>query len=233
MLESLITSKTRLRLLIKFFINIANKGYLNSLANEFGESTNSVRKELNNLTQANYLTKKIIKNKVIYKANDKHPLYSELQTIVKKYLGIEKMIEAVLEKMGELDQIFLLGDYAKGIDSEQIDILITGQKLNIEYISGLENKLNKLLNKKVVISTKSVVYHFGSITVGKDAYSGANNPNKLYFEKKWNKKWKTKSNDLFIFDSNNIIEKYIPNSKTVNYMLSNANKINGIILRNR
>ena len=55
MLESLITSKTRLRLLIKFFLNIANKGYLNSLANEFGESTNSVRKELNNLSSAGYL----------------------------------------------------------------------------------------------------------------------------------------------------------------------------------
>ena len=49
MLDSLITSKTRLRLLIKFFLNIANKGYLNGLANEFGESTNSVRKELNEL----------------------------------------------------------------------------------------------------------------------------------------------------------------------------------------
>ena len=63
MLETLITSKTRLRLLIKFFINIANKGYLNSLANEFGESTNSIRKELNNLTSAGYLksTMKIIR----------------------------------------------------------------------------------------------------------------------------------------------------------------------------
>ena len=60
MLESLITSKTRLRLLIKFFVNIANKGYLNSLASEFGESTNSVRKELNNLSIEqlnNYWTK--------------------------------------------------------------------------------------------------------------------------------------------------------------------------------
>merc|ERR1712078_639513 len=55
MLEILITSKTRLRLIIKFFLNIANKGYLNSLANEFGESTNSVRKELNNLSSAGYL----------------------------------------------------------------------------------------------------------------------------------------------------------------------------------
>ena len=63
MLDSLITSKTRLRLLIKFFLNIANKGYLNGLANEFGESTNSVRKELNNLSSAGYLksTMKIIR----------------------------------------------------------------------------------------------------------------------------------------------------------------------------
>jgi hypothetical protein len=48
MLDSLITSKIRLRLLIKFFLNIANKEYLDGLANEFGESTNSIRKELNN-----------------------------------------------------------------------------------------------------------------------------------------------------------------------------------------
>ena len=57
MLETLITSKTRIWLLIKFFVNIANKGYLNSLANEFGESTNSVKKELNNLSSTGYLEK--------------------------------------------------------------------------------------------------------------------------------------------------------------------------------
>ena len=69
MLDSLITSKTKLRLLIKFFLNIANKGYLNGLANEFGESTNSIRKELNNLSSAGYLEKYSENNKVVYKAN--------------------------------------------------------------------------------------------------------------------------------------------------------------------
>lgn len=153
MLESLITSKTRRRLLIKFFINITNKGYLNSLASEFGESTNSVRKELNNLSSAGYLEKHSENNKVIYKANVSHPLFREIQNIVKKYLGIEKLIEAVLERMGKVDQIYLLGDYARGIDSDQIDILITGDKLNIEYISALEQKLSKLLSKKIAIIT--------------------------------------------------------------------------------
>ena len=81
MLESIITSKTRLNLLVKFFLNIANKGYLNSLANEFGESTNSVRKELNNLTSAGYLTKKEINNnstlKQIEALADSPKLYQE------------------------------------------------------------------------------------------------------------------------------------------------------------
>ena len=63
----------------KFFLNIANKGYLNGLANEFGESTNSVRKELNNLSSAGYLEKYNENNKVVYKANTKHPLFKIIQ----------------------------------------------------------------------------------------------------------------------------------------------------------
>ena len=155
MIDAIIKSQTRRKLLIKFFINIANTGYLNQLAEEFDESTNSVRKELNNLTQANYLKKDLVKNKVIYKANVHHPLFKEIQNIVKKYLGIEKMIETVLERMGDVEQIYLLGDFANGVDSDQIDILITGKKLNNEYISSLEKKLTNLLRKKIVIISSS------------------------------------------------------------------------------
>ena len=64
MLGELITSKTRLRLLIKFFISQANKGYLNGLATEMGESTNAIRKELNHLQGAGYLDKIKVDNKV-------------------------------------------------------------------------------------------------------------------------------------------------------------------------
>ena len=155
MIDAIIKSQTRRKLLIKFFINIANTGYLNQLAEEFSESTNSVRKELNNLTQANYLEKEYVKNKVVYRANVKHPLFSELQNIVKKYLGIEEMVQTVLDRMGKVNEIFLLGDYAKGIDSNQIDILITGFSLNTDYISELEKKLSDLLRKRVVLMTSS------------------------------------------------------------------------------
>jgi len=149
MLESLITSKTRLRLLIKFFINIANKGYLNSLASEFGESTNSVRKELNNLTFAGYLEKENENNKVIYRANTTHPLFKTIQKIVHKHLGIEDILETVYNKIGDVRKIIILGDYAKGVDSGVIEILIVGDNINKKYLDEISPKIEKKIKRKV------------------------------------------------------------------------------------
>ncbi len=149
MLNKLITSKTRLRLLIKFFINQANRGYLNGLASEFNESTNSIRKELNNLSEAGYLEKYKDNNKVGYKANVKHPLFEVLQKVVFKHLGIEEIVERVLERMGDVNQIYIIGDYAKGLDTGRIEVLLIGDQLNTEYIQGLQSKIKDLINREV------------------------------------------------------------------------------------
>ena len=149
MLESIITSKTRLNLLVKFFVNIANKGYLNSLANEFGESTNSVRRELNNLTSSGYLIRKENNNKIIYSANINHPLFEVLQSIVRKHLGIEDIVSRILNNIGDIDKIILLGDYASGIDSGTIDVLIVGKKISKDYLDNIQPKIEKEINRKV------------------------------------------------------------------------------------
>ena len=165
MLDSLITSKTRLRLLIKFFLNIANKGYLNGLANEFGESTNSVRKELNNLSSAGYLEKYSENNKVIYKANASHPLFKIIQRIVKKHLGIEEIIETVLKRMGEVKKIMILGDYAEGIDSGHIEILIIGDKISEDYLRDITPKIEKKINRKVSFFVSNSVLKQKTLTI--------------------------------------------------------------------
>jgi len=149
MLNEIITSKTRLRLLIKFFISQANRGYLNGLANEMGESTNSIRKELNHLHGAGYLKKVKQDNKVEYRVNIKHPLYDTLRKVVLKHLGLEDLVEAVLERMGNVEYIALVGDYAKGVDSGNIEVFLVGKELNFNYITQLENKIEKLIGRKV------------------------------------------------------------------------------------
>ena len=149
MLGELITSKTRLRLLIKFFVSQGNRGYLNGLATEFGESTNAIRKELNHLHEAGYLQKEKSDNKIQYKANTKHPMFAVLQKVILKHLGLEDAVDIVLERMGDVEQIILIGNYAKGIDSGKIEIIIVGQDLNTSYVRNLEEKLEKLISRKV------------------------------------------------------------------------------------
>ena len=149
MLGELITSKTRLRLLIKFFISQANRGYLNGLASEMGESTNSIRKELNHLHNAGYLEKVKSNKKIEYKANVKHPLFDVLKKVVFKHLGLEEIVETVLERMGHVQEIILVGDYAKGIDSGKIEVFLIGNSLDMEYIAQLEEKIEDLINRKI------------------------------------------------------------------------------------
>lgn len=149
MLGELITSKTRLRLMIKFFISQANRGYLNGLATEMGESTNAIRKELNHLQNAGYLEKIKVNNKVEYKANTKHPLFEVLQKVVFKHLGLEDVVETVLDRMGAVNQIILVGDYANGVDSGLIEVFLIGQNLNMDYIAQLEDKIENLIGRKV------------------------------------------------------------------------------------
>ncbi len=151
MLDSLITSKTRLKLLIKFFVSSTNKGYLRGIAEEFNESTNSIRKELNQLSDAGYLIKYQDNNKIYYRANVEHPLFQSLQNLVRTFLGIDQAIDHVLERTGDVEQVSLLGDYANGVDSGVIEILITGKVIDSAYLLQVSGKTEKLLGKRIKI----------------------------------------------------------------------------------
>lgn len=135
--------------MVKFFINENNQSHLRGLADEFGESTNAIRKELNHLTEAGFLVKQSEKNKIEYKANTDHPLYQNLHELIRKYLGLDRLLEAILERMGDVSQVVLTGDYANGNSSGVISVDILGQNLNEAYLEKLSIRIENLIGKKV------------------------------------------------------------------------------------
>jgi DNA-binding transcriptional ArsR family regulator len=148
MLDSLITSKTRVRLLMKFFANSQTSAYLRSLAEEFGESSNSVRQELNRLAKANLLISENQGNKKRYQANDKHPLFPELNKLVKKYMGLSGIVEHVLQRLGTVRLALVTGDYAKGIDSGIVDLVIVGE-VDRHYLTRLVERAEQETARKI------------------------------------------------------------------------------------
>ena len=101
------------------------------------------------MSDAGYLNKFKDNNKVSYKANTAHPLFDVLQKVVFKHLGLEEIVERVLERMGPVQKILLVGDYAQGLDTGTIDVVLVGKQLNTEYIEVLEKKTEDLIERKV------------------------------------------------------------------------------------
>ena len=117
MVDSLITSKTRIKLLLKYFLNPGTRAYLWGLATEFSESTNAIRVELNRLTDGKLLKSVNSGRTVEYQANRHHSLFKDIQNVVNKYVGMDTLAEELAEKLGDIESAYVVGDYAKGNDS--------------------------------------------------------------------------------------------------------------------
>ncbi len=148
MLDTLISSKTRVKLLLKFFLNSKTTAYLRGLQGEFGESTNGIRVELNKLEKAGMLSSSMNGNKKIFQANTKHPLFKEIHSILLKYVGLDQIIEFVIKRLGEVDRVFLVGEFSKGLDSQVIDLIFVGN-IDKSYLISLIDKAEGLINRKI------------------------------------------------------------------------------------
>ncbi len=156
MLDSLVSSKTKIKLLLKFFLNSSNTAYLRNLEAEFGESTNSIRLELNKFEESGLLNSYSESNKKIFKANTKHPLYPEINSIIRKYVGIDRIIDSIVSKLGEPDHVWLVGNLARGLNSDTIELKISGN-VDKDYLEELVQKVEKTINKKLKIELLSEV----------------------------------------------------------------------------
>lgn len=156
MLETLITSKTRIKLMLKFFLNANNTGYLKNLEHEFEDSSNGIRLELNKFEKAGLLSSVLMGNKKIFQANTRHPLFADIHNIIMKYTGIDQIVDTVIKRLGNVKSVYLTGSLAKGIDSNIIDIIIVGD-VNKEYLINLIDKAEPIAAKKIryVLYTES------------------------------------------------------------------------------
>lgn len=149
MIEPLISSKTRIKLLVKFFLNSSNTAYLRSLEDEFGESTNGIRLELNKFEKAGFLNSFSEGNKKIFKANTQHPLFKDINRIIMKVVGVEYVMDYILQRVGNLECVYLIGKLASGQNSDIIDLILIGKDLNKVFLMEQIEKAEKKIHKKI------------------------------------------------------------------------------------
>jgi predicted nucleotidyltransferase len=152
LLQTLITSKTRLRLLLKFFLNSNTTSWLRDMESEFGESSNAIRCELMRLEEAGMLTSELSGNKKMYRANTTHPLFGDIHQLLLKHTGIHQLMERITSKIsrvGDVTAAYLTGSFARGADSPVIDILLVGEGIDRMYLTNLVEKAENFINRKI------------------------------------------------------------------------------------
>jgi predicted DNA-binding protein YlxM (UPF0122 family) len=146
--SGLIASKTRIKLLIRLFFNPETASYLRELAKEFNVSTNLVREELNQLTQTRLLNAERNGRQVYYKANKAHPLFPELKSMVGKAMGIDQVIDSIVNRLGDLEKAYLIDDYAEGKDTGIIDLVLVGN-IDQYHLNDLSRKTERYIQRKI------------------------------------------------------------------------------------
>jgi hypothetical protein len=149
MLDTLITNKTRIKLLLRFFLNSNSRSYLRGLESEFDESTNAIRLELNRLEKAGLLVSGKESNRKVYRANTAHPLFPDIHSIVRKYFGFDQIVDRVASKLGNVQEVYVTGDFARGQYGPIIDLVFIGDGLNEEYLLRLIQKTEGLIHRRI------------------------------------------------------------------------------------
>lgn len=144
----IVTSKTRIKLLIKFFFNPDVRSYLRELSSEFNVSTNAVRLELNQLTDSKLLTAEKKGRQVFYSANKSHPLFDELISIARKTMGVDQVIDGIISRLGDIEAAYLIDDFAEGKDTGIIDLLLVGN-IDQYHLDDLSIKTERYLKRKI------------------------------------------------------------------------------------
>ena len=153
-LDNFFSGNIRVRLLTKLLLNPASKVYLRGLERDLGVSSNTVRLELNKLQDMHLIE---VQNDNInsklkqYSVNTEHPLFNQLRRIILQYVGLDQIVEQVIRKLGNLDNVYLTGDLAKGKNSTFVDLVIVGE-IDKTYVYQLINKVEPMIGKKIRVA---------------------------------------------------------------------------------
>lgn len=151
MLEALIPSKARVKLLTLFLLNPESEFYIREIVRMTGENINGVRRELANLESFGLLIGRRRGNQHCFTVNRDFFLYTDLQQLVLKTEGVVRVIRENLSSLQNIECMFIYGSFARGTAGgrSDIDLFIVGdvnEEVLIPFVHTGERAINREIN---------------------------------------------------------------------------------------
>lgn len=156
MLEDLIISRVRVKILTLFLSHPGTIFHVRDIVRKVGEEINAVRRELSHMEKAGMVTKEQRANRLFYAFRRDYPLYFELLEIIGKTSGLGGDIIKNRPKLGKIKFAMISGRYLRGLpkrDHTEVDALVVGTVVLPELaqlVKGEEVRRERELNYTVM-----------------------------------------------------------------------------------
>lgn len=128
MLDDLITSKSRVKLLNVFLTRPSEMYHVRELVRKTGDEINAVRRELALLEKKGILIKEPRANRVYYSLNKNYPFHADLLRLASKTIGLGSEILKNKAKLGKIKYAMFSGKFVKRMNKrpDEVDFLVVG-----------------------------------------------------------------------------------------------------------
>ena len=129
MIANALFSSTQQRVLRVLFGHADRSFYANEIISLVGSGTGAVQRELMRLEGAGLVTARRVGNQKHYQANRTSPVFTELQSLVNKTIGVAEILRSHLASLFPfIDAAFIYGSIAEGTDhaGSDIDLMVIG-----------------------------------------------------------------------------------------------------------
>jgi len=137
MLDDLVISRVRVKLLEIFLSSPGQIIHVRELVRKSKEEINAVRRELLHMEKAGMVSKEPRANRLYYSFRKDYPLYYDLLALVTKTTGLGAAIIKQKNKLGRIRYAMISGRFARNIpgSAEQVDLLVVGNVVVAEVAS--------------------------------------------------------------------------------------------------
>lgn len=129
MLEDLIISRVRVKLLVLLLSHPGTIFHVRDIVRKVDEEINAVRRELAHLEKSGLVSKEQRANRLFYTFRKDYPLYFELLELIGKTSGLGWDIIKNKAKLGKIKFAMISGRYLRGLpklSSSNVDCLVVG-----------------------------------------------------------------------------------------------------------
>ena len=158
--ELLFPNRYRRQVLALLLMQPDQKMHLRELARQIQAAPGTLKKELDALCHVGLLTSERVGNQVHFQANQGHPVFAELQALVRKTTGLADVLRRALQPLGEQVALALVfGSMASGSAhaGSDVDLLVVGSASFAQVVEATyaaQAPLGRDINPKVMTPTE-------------------------------------------------------------------------------